>query len=511
MKNLFKSLRNLLKSKNVREQRAKVFGTDANAPRTSDKRRKMMTHLKDYAQRKYGLNVRTAAGKRDPNTGELREKKPMNAQPFDVYSKEGVEKEKALMSALNEKNVARKAKGLKKIPRVDPKPDWRNKEGFLESQPSPDALVHEMAHINWAPEGMPLPEIQTDMDQRHIDNQKKYGYMQNKRTAGEIQPMALENPLRREVGLPANRTTKPVKQYEATHDFGTPRFVEGKDKKGQTAYYDRQSRLMHPETRERLEQIREGSLKFNPQKGWEKPNDINATINLRGRGQKEEAEKRLRTRSAPKMKMSEKPLLKPYSSDAQRRWAHTQAGTKALGGKAYVHEWDESTKGKKLPEHVAKSESVYFMLVSEDEINGITHHLCKSDNSTIHQITNKDGTLIGSATITNNEVEQFSINPLFKNQGFEETLSKAIDIGKPYKPKYKGPQDNMRGIPTHKLKQLQQDNYGNPDTGFEVDPDAVHQELGIRADKKGDKLISKYKKTLIQKPKRPFDPSDFDL
>ena len=56
------------------------------------------------------------------------------------------------------------------------------------------------------------------------------------------------------------------------------------------------------------------------------------------------------------MDKSESALLKPYSSDAQRRWAHTEKGTKALGGKAHVHEWDEATKGKKLPEHVAKSE-----------------------------------------------------------------------------------------------------------------------------------------------------------
>jgi hypothetical protein len=47
-------------------------------------------------------------------------------------------------------------------------------------------------------------------------------------------------------------------------------------------------------------------------------------------------------------------LTKPYVSDAQRRWAHTDAGTKALGGESHVHEWDESSKGKKLPEHVKK-------------------------------------------------------------------------------------------------------------------------------------------------------------
>jgi hypothetical protein len=34
----------------------------------------------------------------------------------------------------------------------------------------------------------------------------------------------------------------------------------------------------------------------------------------------------------------------PYKSDAQRRWAHTSAGTKALGGKAKVAEWDDSSK-----------------------------------------------------------------------------------------------------------------------------------------------------------------------
>jgi hypothetical protein len=45
----------------------------------------------------------------------------------------------------------------------------------------------------------------------------------------------------------------------------------------------------------------------------------------------------------------------PYRSESQRRWAHTAAGKKALGGEAGVHEWDEATKGKKLPEKVEKS------------------------------------------------------------------------------------------------------------------------------------------------------------
>ena len=47
-------------------------------------------------------------------------------------------------------------------------------------------------------------------------------------------------------------------------------------------------------------------------------------------------------------------LMKPYRSEAQRRWAHTANGKEALGGDAAVHEWDEATKGKKLPEKLEK-------------------------------------------------------------------------------------------------------------------------------------------------------------
>jgi hypothetical protein len=44
----------------------------------------------------------------------------------------------------------------------------------------------------------------------------------------------------------------------------------------------------------------------------------------------------------------------PYKSLAQEHWAHTPAGTRALGGKAKVAEWDHATKGKKLPKHKTK-------------------------------------------------------------------------------------------------------------------------------------------------------------
>jgi len=44
----------------------------------------------------------------------------------------------------------------------------------------------------------------------------------------------------------------------------------------------------------------------------------------------------------------------PYKSQKQRKWAHTKAGLKALGGKKKVEEWDKASKGLKLVKKVRK-------------------------------------------------------------------------------------------------------------------------------------------------------------
>ena len=44
----------------------------------------------------------------------------------------------------------------------------------------------------------------------------------------------------------------------------------------------------------------------------------------------------------------------PFKSQSQRRWAHTKEGTKALGGKANVAEWEKATGNKKLPKYAKK-------------------------------------------------------------------------------------------------------------------------------------------------------------
>lgn len=47
----------------------------------------------------------------------------------------------------------------------------------------------------------------------------------------------------------------------------------------------------------------------------------------------------------------------PYKSEAQRKWAHTPAGIKALGGKKKVKEWDAMSEGIKLPKRIKKKKS----------------------------------------------------------------------------------------------------------------------------------------------------------
>lgn len=43
----------------------------------------------------------------------------------------------------------------------------------------------------------------------------------------------------------------------------------------------------------------------------------------------------------------------PFKSEAQRKWAYTKEGTKALGGKKAVQEWEQASP-KKLPKYAPK-------------------------------------------------------------------------------------------------------------------------------------------------------------
>lgn len=46
----------------------------------------------------------------------------------------------------------------------------------------------------------------------------------------------------------------------------------------------------------------------------------------------------------------------PFKSRAQRRWAYSEAGEKALGGKNKVAEWENATKGA-IPERLGPTKN----------------------------------------------------------------------------------------------------------------------------------------------------------
>lgn len=287
---VMKKSEDLSKGKNSKEQKKEIFGTDPNGPRISEKRMKMMNALKDYAKKKYGLDMEVAAGKRDAS-GEIRAGRG-DRKPYDVFTQKGHAQEKAHQTRLKNKNAVRVEAGQKPIKEVDPKPDWQS--GKLETQPSPDAAVHEIAHLIHEKGGQDLPEMQRRMDVSWGESQKKYGHMQQKKTEGEIQPMAMENPIRRRVGLPATapfKNPRPMSEHdrpvEQAVDNTGPRFTRGvkpgKDPK--SVDYDRSSRLLSPEHKEKFDQVDRGELKFvnEPGKGWVPGTSPNAKINQRAR------------------------------------------------------------------------------------------------------------------------------------------------------------------------------------------------------------------------------------
>ena len=302
-------------SKNVRTQRAAVFGTSSQPPRLHNRRLKMMQHIKNIVKDQLGIDLEVAQGKIDPKSGKLRnplETRAVQDQPYDVFTPEGVAAEKQRLAQIAEENKSRVATpqdptmersaiaalrrlrakaGRAPIKRMDPKPDWRS--GKLQTQPSPDAALHEIAHLVLAPPGMGLGETQEDMDRQFGDVISKIGFLKQKMTQGEIQPMALENKIRRTYGLPANKQSmnpKPISQHgrpvDQALDQPTPRFVRGITQTNngpKSVDLIRQTRLLSPANAETFDKFIRGEIKYDAEKGWVPGTGVNAKINARAR------------------------------------------------------------------------------------------------------------------------------------------------------------------------------------------------------------------------------------
>lgn len=176
-------LETLQKSKNVREQRRKVFGTNAMPAKSSKMHGKHMDSIGKFVKDFLGLELKPSGGKLDEETGERR------------HTKKGK-------------------------PQVGTdKPDWRS--GDLEAQWNPDAAIHELGHLFLLPKGVGIEDAQKLMDKQYSDVQAQYGYQQQKRSKYETEPMAAEQIIRRVIGLPATEHDAPT-GYEPNPEPGKP-------------------------------------------------------------------------------------------------------------------------------------------------------------------------------------------------------------------------------------------------------------------------------------------------
>lgn len=208
-----------------------IFGTNSMPSANSEMRKKHMLHIKNWIENSLGLKNRVTKGK-------------INASGKHIM-----------------------------------KPDWTT--GFLEYEPNPDAAIHEIAHVFLAPMGVSLADIQKEMDSQFGFSQSYYGYMKQKRTVFEVLPMAMEQKIRRIIGLPASTKFVKVKPHDPPRlgiDTKQPIAVRVGDKD-----FIRCSKNLDKKCIERLDMILNGEIKFCKDKGWHYSNDINAKINRKMR------------------------------------------------------------------------------------------------------------------------------------------------------------------------------------------------------------------------------------
>jgi hypothetical protein len=234
-----------------------------------------------------------------------------------------------------------------KTQKAGAKPDLRS--GKLESQSGIQAMVHEPAHIISGPKNMKIGDFQEWMD----EGSRRAGSLKTaagesrqgaaKQIQEEIQPMALENPLRRRSGLPVfgrpqytdpgygarmtpisvvegpeglivqpelitkgknagqiRKVTPEISEWTQPRvalDTGEQYATRLRDPKtGEIFDYISQSKNISPENAQRLRDFDENVIRYHPQRGLVESNSPEALINLRGQGRFEEATKRLKTR-----------------------------------------------------------------------------------------------------------------------------------------------------------------------------------------------------------------------
>jgi hypothetical protein len=126
---------------------------------------------------------------------------------------------------------------------------------------------------------MSLANIQKEMDAQFGFVMSHYGYMKQKRSEFEVMPMAMEQKIRRMIGLPASTKfikVKPSDPVRLTVDSRIPCAIRVGNKD-----LIRCSKNLDKHSLTRLKMIQLGIIKFDKTKGWFYSKDVNARINLR--------------------------------------------------------------------------------------------------------------------------------------------------------------------------------------------------------------------------------------
>ena len=179
------------------------------------------------------------------------------------------------------------------------KPSMSNLRNNLQHTGTPDSIIHEIAHLiyhgvllspkNKNADGS-LPHFQQGF-QRQLDNilgeiQKQYGYGQQWRTVHESVPLAIEQKMRRFMGLPAHQKkaspSNPQKQWAL--DVPNKKIVhEIKNPKGKTVWLSGKTANIPPDVLENIDKILTGELSYTSKEGFKEGTSIGAKIGSRAR------------------------------------------------------------------------------------------------------------------------------------------------------------------------------------------------------------------------------------
>lgn len=236
--------------RNLKKQKLEVFGKTAQPGVNTVLRKKHMQHIKNYIKNVVGLKNNVTKGK-------------LNASGKHIM-----------------------------------KPDWT--KGQLEYEPNPEAAVHELGHLYLAPLGMSLADCQRNMDKQYGFVNSHFGYAQQKKSYFEVSAMAMEQKIRRRMGLPPSiksvAVTDKTKQRISVDckSVIAERIVKG----GKVLDLIRSSRNLDAGCLERLEMIDNGEIVFDVRKGWVQNNSIDAKINRRARLKAKRVAKLQQTKAA---------------------------------------------------------------------------------------------------------------------------------------------------------------------------------------------------------------------